>query len=107
MSWWVPLVLQGPKEACKVLCVASSVKGTVAMLQRQSPGESPYQHQKSACWALASNGGPQQVYILGKPLRMAVDLLLETETVDCSCQAIPAKRYGHGPKAAAGDTLFF
>ena len=65
------------------------------MLQRQSPEEPPYQHQGLAYRTPAPSGGPQQVYIFGEPLGVAINLLREDKTADCSCQVISAKRYGH------------
>ena len=65
------------------------------MLQRQSPGELPYQHQKLVYRALPPNGRPQQVYIFGRPVSGAVDLLRQSGTADYSYQAILIGRYGH------------
>ena len=65
------------------------------MLQGQSPGELPYQHRKLAHRAPPSSGRPQQVYIFGRPVSGAVDLLHRNGTADCSCQAILVERYGH------------
>ena len=70
------------------------------MLQKQSPGESPYQHQRSAYRAPPSNGRPQQVHISGRPMSRAVNVLRLSGDADCSCQAVVVKRCGHRPMSS-------
>ena len=67
----------------------------LAMLQRQSPEELPYQHQKLAYRAPPSNGRPQQVDIFGRPMSGAVNLLRWNGTANYSCRVILVGRYGH------------
>ncbi len=66
-----------------------------AMLQKQSPGELPYQHWKLAYGDPPPHGRPQKVYIFGRPVSGAVNLLRRNGTANCSCQAILVERYGH------------
>ncbi len=97
-----PMVTPGlPRPKGTVRCPPKFVAGCPtarepsAVLQRQSLEESPNQHQGLAYRTPAFSGRPQQVYIFGKRLGVAIDLPHETETADCSCQVISAKGYGH------------
>ena len=58
----------------------------MTMLEKQSPEESPYQHQEPVKRPPASGGRPQQVYIFGKPMDRTINLLRANAVAGRSCQ---------------------